>query len=102
MPKGMPRSQGSSGENIQHFSHLRLRVVGSGNLRGTLYSLDDVRSRVLPVKPITPTSRIEPTILTNFVEQRARYKMYTTDENEWFRVNRIIVFMKDFGSEYPG
>jgi hypothetical protein len=101
MPKGMPRSQGSSGEAIQHFSHLRLRVVGSGVLRGALYSLDDVRTRALPNYTMASLSRIEPTILTNFVEQRARYKFYTTDENEWFRINRVIVFLKDYGSEYP-
>lgn len=101
MPKGMPRSQGSSGENIQHFSHLRLRVVGAGTLRGILYSLDDVRSKSLPNYTLAATNRIEPTLLTNFVEQRVRYKIYTTDENEWFRINRIIVYVKDFGSEYP-
>lgn len=101
MPKGMPRSQGSSGENIQHFSHLRLRVVGSGTLKGVLYSLDDVRSLDIPNYTLASVSRIEPTLLTNFVEQRARYKIYVTEENEWFRVNRIVVFLKDYGSEYP-
>lgn len=102
MPKGMPRSQGSSGENIQHFSHLRVRVVGSGILRGKLYSLDDVRSKDIPNYTMASSSRIEPTLLTNFVEQRVRYKIYTNAENEWFRINRIIIYLKDFGSEYPG
>lgn len=101
MPKGMPRSQGSSGEAIQHFSHLRLRVVGSGALKGQLLSLDDVKIKDLPNATMAPIARIEPTVLTNFVEQRARVKFYTTEENEWFRINRIIVFIKDFGSEYP-
>lgn len=106
MPKGMSRSNGSGGENIQHFSHMRLRIVGSGILRSTIYSLDDIRSQALPNYTMAATTRIEPTILTNFVEQRARIKYYITDVNEenptdWFRLTRVVIFMKDFGSEYP-
>lgn len=101
MPKGMPRSQGSAGENIQHFSHVRLRVVGNGVLRGTLSSLDDIRVLDIPNYTLSTTSRIEPTLLTNFVEQRAAIEFYQTDIDEWMRVNRVIVFIKDYGSEYP-
>ena len=101
MPKGMPRSQGSAGENIQHFSHIRLRITGAGVLKGTLYSLDDVRTKTVPNYPMSPLARIEPTLLTNFVEQRMRYKLYTTEEGEWMRVNRVIIFVKDYGAEYP-
>ncbi len=97
----MPRSQGSGGENIQHFSHLRIRVVGNGTLKGKLISLDDSYSVDLPDKTLSTVTDIEPTILTNFVTQRARIKFYTTEENEWIRVNRILVFLRDYGSEYP-
>lgn len=101
MSKGMSRSQGSSGENIQHFSHLRLRVVGSGVLRGTLVSLDDVRSRAIANYTMASVTRIEPTLLTNFVEQRARLKLETTGINEYMRINRIIIYLKDYAAEYP-
>lgn len=98
----MPRSQGSAGENIQHFSHLKVRVIGSGILRGQLISLDDTYLVDLPNTTMKVVNDIEPTILTNFVTQRARIKFYTTDINEWMRFNRVIVYTKDFGSEYPG
>ncbi len=101
MGKGMPRSQKSSGENIQHWSHLRLRVVGEGTLKGQLSSLDDIQTVDIPNYPLASVNRIEPTLLTDLVTQRARYKIYTTEENEWFRVNRLIFFLKDYGSEYP-
>jgi hypothetical protein len=101
MPKGMPRSQGSSGEAIQHFSHIRLRVVGSGTLKFQLSSLDDSYLTNLPNHTMAAVTDIEPTVLTNFVTQRARLKFYTENENEWMRVNRVIIFLKDFGSEYP-
>lgn len=97
----MPRSQGSTSEAIQHFSHLRARVVGSGTLKGQMISLDDTYFTNLPETTLAAVTDIEPTILTNFVTQRARIKFYTTEENEWMRFNRIIVFLKDFGSEYP-
>lgn len=101
MPKGMPRSQGSSGENIQHFSHLRLRVQGSGDLKGQLISLDPTYLTDLPVTTMSAVAEREPTILTNFVTQRAAYKFYTTEENEWLRINRVIIFLKDYGAEFP-
>lgn len=101
MSKGMSRSQGSSGENIQHFSHIRLRVVGAGVLRGQLTSLDNIRSVTIPNYTMASASRIEPTLLTNFVEQRARLKLETTAINEWMRINRIIIYLKDYAAEYP-
>lgn len=97
----MSRSQGSSGENIQHFSHLRLRVQGEGILKGQLISLDPTYTTDLPNTTMAAVAEIEPTILTNFVTQRAGVKFYTTEEGEWMRVNRVIVFLRDFGAEYP-
>lgn len=99
MPRGGGRNSG--GENIQHFSHLRLRVNGQGNLLGNLISLDDVRSSPVPTTVMASSTNIEPTRLVNFVEQRARYELYTDEINEWFRINRIIIYLKDYGSEYP-
>ncbi len=97
----MPRSQGSTSEAIQHYSHLRVRVTGEGTLKGQLISLDDSYYVDLPDTTLKTVNDIEPTILTNFVTQRARIKFYTTEENEWMRFNRVLIFLKDFGSEYP-
>lgn len=101
MGRGTARSEGSSGENIQHFSHVRFRVVGSGLLRTTLGTLDDARTKVNTPFNMDAGNGIEPTILTNFVTQRASLKFEVTGINEWFRINRTIIFIKDFGSEYP-
>lgn len=97
----MPRSQGSSGEAIQHFSHIRMRVIGAGTLKGKLVSLDESYYTDLPNMTLAAVTDIEPTNLTNFVSQRAGLELYTEEENEWMRVNRVIIFLKDFGSEYP-
>lgn len=97
----MPRSQGSAGENIQHFSHIRLRIVGDGVLKSQLSSFDDVVTIDLPNYTMETAPGYEPTILTNMVTQRAALKLYTTEKDEYMRVNRVIIFMRDYGSEFP-
>lgn len=100
----MPQTarEGSSGENISHFTAVRLRVVGSGNLNMTLYSLDDVNSQVLAPLAMSATTNIQPTRLANFNEQRAALWLGTTEKDEYFRINRIILFSKEIFTSYPG
>lgn len=97
----MPRSQGSAGENIQHFSHIRLRAQGEGDLKFNMISLDPAYFVQLPTLAMESVTHIEPTVLTNFVVQRAALEFYTTEESEYMRINRVIIFLKDYGSEYP-
>jgi|SRR5689334_23169462 len=93
----------SFGEAIQHLSHIRLRVVGEGILRHTVFSLDDVSQKALPNLTMSPANNREPTKLANFVSQRIALEGKTTGLNEYFKINRIILFMKDYNSgEYPG
>ena len=101
MALGTARSNISKGENISHFTGIRLRVTGSGSLRPTLYSLDDIRSEVLVAMTMSATTNIEPFRLSNFMEQRARLELKTTALNETFRINRIIIFAKPIFTMYP-
>jgi hypothetical protein len=78
-----------------------MRVVGSGNLQMTLYSLDDIRSQTLVPFPLTATTNIQPFRLANFMEQRTALEVKTTLINEWFRINRIIIFSKPKFTMYP-
>lgn len=100
MPATAAKS-GSIGENIHHFSHIRLRVTGEGVLRMKWYSLDDIRSKDIPNLTMAPLTRIMPTKLSNFVEQRARLEFKTTDMDDYFVITRIVIFTKEYGSEYP-
>lgn len=100
MPFGVP-SQGSGGEGISHIVGVRYRVNGSGNLQTTLYSLDDVESQSLANIAMTSLTNREPTILANFIQQRTFLEMKTTDINATFKINRIILFVKDFATSYP-
>jgi hypothetical protein len=101
MGYGTARTTGSIGEQIHHLSHIRLRVTGSGTLKHTVYSLDDIRQKDLPNLQMSTLARIEPTKLTNFVEQRMSLEGYTTEINDYFRINRVVLFFKYYASEVP-
>lgn len=102
MPIGTALSEQSSGENISHFAAIRMRVTGTGSLKMSVYSLDDVKTKALVPFILTSTARIIPTRLVNFMEQRASFELKTTEIDEKFRINRIVVFMKEVFTSYPG
>ncbi len=96
----MAKKRGSS-EYEYHIVATRMRVLGSGNLRQTLTDLSQVQSSVLQPIVMTQTTRFEPTTLSNFQSQRTRLEIKTTEIDEWFRINRIIIFAKAVAAEYP-
>lgn len=102
MPLGSAASEGSSGESISHFAAIRIRVVGAGQLQMFIFSLDDVKYKKLVSFVLQQRTRIIPTRIVNFKEQRASFEIKTTGTNEYFRINRIIVFSKECDSSYPG
>lgn len=102
MSKGASASEGSGGDNVQHFSTVRIRATGQGELRILVRSLDDVRRKFLVPLKLEAASRIIPNRIVNFVEQKACFEFSTTQLNEYVRVNRIIVYMKDIYTSTPG
>lgn len=88
-------------ENILHFGAVRLRVQGTDNLQLNLYSLDNAAVTNLKAMPISPLPGIEPTRRCNFKAQRARFKISVSNINEYFIINRVVVFVKPVASAYP-
>ena len=101
MPIGAARSHGSGGENINHFTGVRMRVVGTGDLQMTLFSQDSVRSQTLVSFTMATVARVSPFRLVNFVEQRAQLEGKTTAIDETFRINRIILYLKPIFTMEP-
>lgn len=95
-------ANGSIGENIDHFTAVRMRVVGSGNLDMVLYSHDDILNQELVPFTMAGATNIQPTRLANFIQQRAMLNISVDEINEWFRINRIIVYTKEFATSFPG
>lgn len=88
-------------EYINHFNAVRLRVVGSGNLRMTLQSYDEVFETELTPIPMEQTTNKTPTQLTNFTQQTAKLRIETTEKDEIFNIGWILVYVKSVGTEFP-
>jgi hypothetical protein len=86
-------------ESIVHFGGVRIRVTGVGSLKLNLESLDGVQS--LDLVPMTIASGREKFRLSNFVSQRAFLTIETTELDEVFEINRVIVFVKPIYTDYP-
>lgn len=102
MAKGSAASEASLGENISHFAAIRVRAIGSGELKMSVHSIDNVRSKTLVPFQMQTAARIIPTRLVNFMEQRASFELKTTTIDEKFRINRITIFVKEVFTSYPG
>lgn len=93
---------GGSVDNIKHFTGVRMRVTGSGSLKMTMFSEDDIFSQVLVPFTMLNTTNIRPTRLMNFQHQQAILEGKTTEINERFRINRIIIYARDVFTQFPG
>lgn len=94
-------SGGQSGEVINHFSSIRVRVNGTGFLQLALFSYDDVVSVQLIPLTMSPATSVVPTRLTNFQQHRAALEMKTVNIDEKMKVNRIVIFSKPVFTEWP-
>lgn len=95
------RPKSSTGENFFHFTGVRIRVVGAGELDMILYSPDEINSYALGFFTLASTARTSPLRLSNAIEQRVKLDLRTDAINEIFTVNRIILFAKQFATEEP-
>lgn len=102
MPVGAVLSEESSGESTSHFGSIRIRVTGDGELRLSVYSLDDLDTKALVPLVMAARARYSPTRIVNFVEQRASFELKTIRKGEKFRINRIVIFTKEIYKSYPG
>lgn len=97
----------SRGEGINHFNGIRLRLLGEGNLRLRLHSLPDmdgnqITQELVPIDMDTLITGREPLKKANFKQQRAQLEFYTTEIDEYFKINRIAVFIRSTEVNYPG
>ena len=101
MPRTSTKKIKSYGENINHFNSIRVLVTGSGNLIPTLYSLSDTETVSLTSIAMLAATNKQPTVLTNFIQQRAALELKTTEINETFIISRIILFARPIFTSYP-
>ncbi len=88
-------------EDILHFAGVRARISGSASVKARFLGLDNVIIGDLVPIPITNLPGREPMRLANFIGQRARLELKTTEINETMKVNRLVIYVKTLWSEYP-
>ncbi len=87
--------------NINHFSQYRFRIVGNGNLKAQISTLNDVITKTMVPLPMTNPARIEPLRIINFMSQFATLEFKTTEINEFFQINTLVIFLKPVYTQYP-
>lgn len=102
MAKGATTSEGSGGEDVQHFSHIRVRATGQGQIFLSIAEQDYINPKTLVPIILSNVNRRTPDRLVNFVAQRASFTFYTPEINTYLRINRIIVYMKTIYASRPG
>lgn len=90
-----------AGQYINHFTAIRLRITGSGNLISTFFSLDGIKSKVLTSIAMSNTTNKYPTVNTNFNTQQAQLEIKTTEIDETFLIREIIVYAKPVFTSFP-
>jgi len=89
------------GEYEHHVVGVRMRVTGSGNMDLYLTDLDNIQTQNLIPITMAVTTRIEPFRLSNLQSQRIRLVGQVTEINEWFQIQRILLYGKPVAQEYP-
>ena len=94
-------SRSANEEVINHYGAVRSHITGAGNLLLTLFSLDEVIIKPLLSLVLKAKNNKEPNRLANFTQQKAKLEFRTTEINEVFSCNKIIVFVKPVAKSYP-
>jgi hypothetical protein len=89
-------------EYIAHVTGVRMRLNGTGELKMSLHNLDDTRTFTMLPLQMQTSPGLEPTRIANFRSQRTKFRILTTELNEYFLIQRVIVFIKPSASSYPG
>lgn len=97
----MAKKQSGSGD-LLHFGSVRMRVVGSGDLNLTLYSLSPAsNSSILPSITMEGNTNRQPTSLANYVDQYGQLEFLITEIDEYFEIDKIIMFVRPVATGYP-
>ena len=87
--------------DLLHCGVVRYQLTGNGTFKTTLLSASETDNSVLPDITMSSSGARNPTILSNFIEQRIFLRGETTDINETFLISRIILYIRPVASGYP-
>lgn len=89
------------GQFINHFGSVMLRVVGSGNLKATLYSLQDAENEILADTVLAASNSDYPILLADFMQRKASLVLETNEIDEVFTIKQIFIYSKPVFTSNP-
>ena len=92
---------GGAQDNIVHYTSVRMRITGIGQLDMVMFSQDDIFSSTLVPFTMQSVTNIRPTRLMNFQHQRAYLKGSTDQIGEFMKINKIVIYAKEVFVDYP-
>lgn len=88
-------------EYINHCGSVRMRIKGSGVIRGTLYSYDEIQSDTLNPTTMLASTDDPMTLLGDLTSFAIKLDLRTTGIDEVFNISQIIIFNKPVASSFP-
>jgi hypothetical protein len=88
-------------EYINHFGAIRTRLKGNGNIKGTLFSYDEVRSDILNPTAMSANTDDPVTILADFTTFNAKLRLEVTEIDEYFNISSILIYVKPVANSFP-
>lgn len=95
----IPRS--ASGDGLNHYAFIRMRLNGVGNVDITLYGIDDNPVSFPPFVLASQLPSQEFDRLVNFINERLSIRIGVNALDEWFNVFRVVAFGKPYGASRP-
>ena len=90
------------GEYLNHVNAVRYRILGTGNLKTKLMSLDNTQEiDLFPLVMQTQPNKYN-TLLTNFVQQRMQLEFRVDEIDENFVMRDLRIYIKPISTSYPG
>jgi len=96
----MAKKSGFNGE-VLHCGAVRYQLSGSGVMKSTLLSVDDIYSTALPDIDIPASAARQATILSNFNQERMYLYFRTTKINEVINLSKLVIFIRPVATGYP-
>lgn len=88
-------------ELINHYNGIKLAVEGVGYLRVRLLSKSGVKEVTLAPLGMSPLNDRHEFIKANFRQARVQVELKIIDIDEYFRIDKIVVYYKPVATSYP-
>jgi hypothetical protein len=93
----------SSSDVLSHSNAVRARIIGEGNLRTILTNTGEAASDSSFLADVALTDATSKSInqLANFKGEKIAVEIRVCEENEWFKLSNLWVYVKQTSASYP-